>query len=82
MITFIFNGDFLKRGDNLLNYYEVYKDVWLFHKKYMECLKDTDDFWDECVTELRSINHKYNDSRFVGNLLLNELNEFKRLLRG
>ncbi len=62
-------------------YWQAYCDVWEYHKKYIGSLKDDDEFWHGLVEEGRKISKKYNSSRFVCNLIANELAEFEEMYK-
>lgn len=61
-----------------MDYFNIYKDVWTFHKRYIE-IQDTEDFWSEVIAESSKIYEKYNKNKFVLDLLLTVLNELDRL---
>ena len=58
-----------------MNYWEVYKAVWEFHKKYQSI--STDEEWEEAIYESNQIAKKLN-SKFVNDLLLAVINELER----
>lgn len=60
-----------------MNYFEVYKTIWNFHKKYGE-VKNTEAYWDEVIEESKSIHKQYNKSKFVKDLLVAVVNELER----
>jgi hypothetical protein len=62
-------------------YKEMYTDVWLFHKKYINSVNDSDEFWDCVVSESMEITAKYGQCRFIVNLMLNELFELERIYK-
>lgn len=62
-----------------MDYFNIYKDVWAFHKKYIDKISDGKDFWREVMAECEIISKKYGRSKFVVNLLMNENSEFERL---
>lgn len=64
-----------------MNYFEVYKDIWNFHKKYIDNISDNDDFWQEVIDESNVISKKYGDCKFIINLLLAEMTEFERICK-
>lgn len=64
-----------------LNYFEMYKDVWNFHKKYISDVSDDDEYWQAVIGESNSILKKYGACKFIINLLLAEITEFKRLYK-
>ena len=58
-----------------MNYWEVYKAVWEFHKKYQSISADEE--WEEAIYESNQIAKKLN-SKFVNDLLLAVINELER----
>lgn len=60
-------------------YFQMYADVWEFHKKYIDILKDDDRFWHGLIEEGRSISRKYSGNKFVVNLIVNEIAEFEQV---
>lgn len=58
-----------------MNYWEVYKAVWEFHKKYQSI--STDEEWEQVIYESNQIAKKLN-SKFVNDLLLAVINELER----
>lgn len=64
-----------------MNYFEMYKDVWNFHKKYIDGVCDNDEYWQNVVNESNAIAKKYRECRFIINLLLAEVTEFERLYK-
>ena len=38
-----------------MDYFSMYKDVWEFHKKHIENMQDTDEFWEMAVNEGNAI---------------------------
>lgn len=59
----------------------MYKDVWNFHKKYIDCVKDDDEYWQAVVDESSEIAKKYGECKFIINLLLSEITEFERIYK-
>lgn len=64
-----------------MNYFEMYRDVWNFHKKYIEGICESDEFWQNVVDESDVIAKKYQNCKFIINLLLAEITEFERLYK-
>lgn len=64
-----------------MNYFEMYKDVWNFHKKYIDDVKDDDEYWQVVVDESSEIAKKYGECKFIINLLLSEITEFERIYK-
>ena len=70
----------MKAGD-LMNYFEAYKDVWNYHKKFVEIVSDKDEFWNAVTEDARALAKKYQECDFIKNLVLNEIDEFERLVK-
>lgn len=64
-----------------MNYFEMYRDIWNFHKKYIDSITDKDEFWQAVVDESDVIAKKYGNCKFIINLLLAEITEFERLYK-
>lgn len=64
-----------------MNYFEMYKDAWNFHKKYIDGITDKDEFWQAVVDESNTIAKKYGECKFIINLLLAEITEFERIYK-
>ena len=64
-----------------MNYFEAYRDVWNFHKKYIEIISDKDEFWNAVTEDARALAKKYQECDFIKNLVLNEIDEFERLVK-
>ena len=64
-----------------MNYFEAYKDIWNFHKKYIDNISDRDEFWQEVIDESNAISKKYGDCKFIINLLLAEMTEYERICK-
>ena len=64
-----------------MNYFEMYKSVWEFHKKYIDHITDTDEFWEAVVDEGNQISKKYGECKFIVNLVLGEITEFERIYK-
>lgn len=64
-----------------MNYFEMYRDVWNFHKKYIEGICESDEYWQNVVDESDVIAKKYQNCKFIINLLLAEITEFERLYK-
>ena len=62
-----------------MNYFDMYKDVWIFHKKYIDCITYTKVFWDAVIEDINRLGKKYGDCKFIRNLLVNEFAEFERV---
>ena len=64
-----------------MNYFEMYKAVWDFHKKFIGGVKDDDKFWETVVDESTAISKKYGECKFINSLLLSEIEEFERICK-
>lgn len=64
-----------------MDYFAAYKDVWEFHKKYIDDVSDVDEFWEEVIADADKLCRKYGSIRFVRDLILAEITEFERLLK-
>ncbi len=64
-----------------MDYFSMYRDVWEFHKKHIENIQDTDEFWEMVVNEGNAISKKYNECKFIINLVLGEITEFERIYK-
>lgn len=61
-----------------LNYFEVYKTIWNYHKKYAD-VKDSETYWQTLVTESEQIAGQYSNSKFVIDLLTAVNDELQRI---
>ena len=64
-----------------MDYFEIYKMIWEFHKRYIDKITDDDSFWETVIHEGNDLCKKYNDCKFVRALVLAELDEFERLAK-
>lgn len=62
-------------------YKEMYSDVWLFHKKYINGVCDADEYWQAVVDESNEIAKKHKENKFIIGLLLNEVEELDRIYK-
>lgn len=62
-------------------YKEMYSDVWLFHKKYINGVCDDDEYWEAVVDESNEIAKKHKENKFIIGLLLNEIEELDRIYK-
>lgn len=60
-------------------YWKMYADVWVYHKKYINDICDSDEFWKKAIFESNQIAKKYEENKFIVGLLLNEVNEMERV---
>ena len=64
-----------------MNYFEMYRDVWNFHKQYFESISGSDEFWEIVIEKTNNIAKKYNNCNFICDLLLVEITELERLCK-
>ena len=64
-----------------MDYFRIYKDIWNFHKKFIDNVSDDDNYWQSLVDEASEIMAKYDNCRFVKNLVLNELEELEMIYK-
>lgn len=62
-------------------YKEMYSDIWLFHKKYINGVCDNDEYWEAVVNESNEIAKKHKENKFIIGLLLNEIEELDRIYK-
>ena len=63
-----------------MDYWNIYKDVWNFHKKYAD-VKEDDTYWESVVNESGQIAKKYDNARFATALLLAVIEELERIYK-
>lgn len=63
-----------------MNYFEIYKDVWNFHKKYQQ-VQATEEYWESVNNESNQIAKKYDNCKFVRSLLLAIIDELERVCK-
>lgn len=68
-------------GGMKLNYFEMYRDIWEFHKRFIGEIRDEDEFWRSVIDEAGAVAKKYGECEFIKNLVLNELDEFDRVYK-
>ena len=64
-----------------MDYFEMYKDIWAFHKKFIDGICESTEYWQMVVDESEELLKKYCGCGFMKNLLSNELNELDRLYK-
>lgn len=64
-----------------MDYWNIYKDVWNFHKKYAD-VKDDDVYWEAVVNASNQIAKHYGECEFVVNLLLAVIEELEKICKG
>lgn len=60
------------------NYFEIYREVWNFHKAHSQVSEDTQ-YWDSVVDGLCQLSTKYDRDPFVVGLCLVVLDELERI---
>lgn len=60
------------------DYFNIYKDIWVFHKKYIDSVKDGTVDWEMLINDAKELEQKY-VCDFCTKLILNEMNEFERV---
>lgn len=63
-----------------MNYFEIYKDVWNFHKKHQQ-VQSTDEYWEAVINESTQIAKKYDNCKFARSLLLAIVDELERVYK-
>ena len=64
----------------IMDYWNLYKDVWNFHKKYSKVQTD-DAYWEAVVDESGQIAKKYDNHKFVIALLLAVIDELEQIYK-
>ena len=63
-----------------MDYFSMYRDIWTFHKKYIDKIKFADDkMWAEIVAESSELCKRYDNCGFILSLAVNEVNEFEEI---
>ena len=62
-----------------MDYFEVYREIWQFHKQYIDRICNEDEFWEAVIADADKLHKKYDNSRFAKDLILAELTEFERI---
>lgn len=70
----------MERGDKV-NYFDIYKAVWEFHKKYSK-VRDSPEYWEQVDKESREILEGYHNEGFVRGLLVAVVMELERVGKG
>ncbi len=64
--------------EELKRIYNTFTDCWRLYKKYAET-KVTNEYWQNMISESEQIAKKYNDSKFVVDLLVVTCDELQRV---
>lgn len=59
-------------------YWQMYCDIWAYHQKYINNLQDSNEFWKKLIDDGKAVARKYNNARFILNLVYNEFEEFNQ----
>ncbi len=62
-------------------YWKMYADIWAFHKKYINGVCDSDEFWESVISEAGEIAKKHGGNKFMRGLLMNEMDEMERIYK-
>lgn len=60
-----------------MNYFDLYKDIWSWHKKYSS-VENSDEYWKQVLAEGEQIQKKYNNCQFVTDLMMTVIGELER----
>lgn len=63
--------------EKLKNVYGMFTDAWKFYKKYAN-VQQSDEYWKTLIDESRQITEKYNNSKFIIDLIVAVRNEIER----
>lgn len=63
-----------------MDYFNIYKDVWNFHKKYQNVQMD-DAYWNAVIHDSTEIAERYENNDFVRGLLLAITDELERFYK-
>lgn len=63
------------------DYFQIYRDVWQWHKKYIDLARDTESFWCSFLADAEVLHKRYNDSKFARDIIQAEIAEFERVVR-
>lgn len=66
--------------EELKRVYDEFTTVWRFYKKYAD-VKDNDEYWEQVVSESSTISKKYNESKFIIDLVLAVITELERVYK-
>lgn len=63
--------------EELKRIYNLFTDCWRFFKKYAD-VQDTDEYWENAVSESNELSKKYNNDKFAIALVLAVIDKFER----
>lgn len=64
-----------------MNYWEIYKDTWQFHKDHADII-DSDEYWKKAFNDAKTIAKKHGNTKFARQMLITVLNELDRIATG
>lgn len=67
-------------NEELKRVYDMFTDTWRFYKKFAD-VKDSDEYWKAVVSESSAISKKYNECKFIINLVLAVITELERIYK-
>lgn len=63
-----------------MDYFGMYRNIWTFHKKYIDKIKFADDkMWAKIVAESSELGKKYDNCNFIQALIANEVNKLEKI---
>lgn len=65
-----------QNGDDKLDYFNLYKAVWQWHKRNSK-VEDSDEYWQQVLAEGDEIQKKYN-CQFATDLMMTVISELER----
>lgn len=68
----------MKKEKEIINYFDIYKDIWVFHKKYIESVQNGNVDWEMLIEDANKLQKKY-QCDFCKQLIFIEMNEFERI---
>lgn len=72
--------EFIRVGVKM-NYFEAYRDIWNYHKKFIDGICNDDSYWQSVIEEASELRKKYGECKFIRNLALNEIEELERIYK-
>lgn len=72
--------DYMASNDELKRKYDMFTDCWRLFKKYAD-VQDNDEYWEAVVSESSAISKKYNECKFIRNLVLAVITELERVYK-
>lgn len=62
------------------NYRELYEEIWQFHKRNINKVNGTDEFWNTVRDEALQISNQFNGHPLIRALIIAEWDEFERVM--